>query len=231
MDIHKPKSVHSFGELVREIGVIVIGVVIALAGEQAVEALHWIHEANEADAALKLTFVREVDNAALRQVENGCIVRRLASLSAILAQASESGRLPPIEDIGRPLSTPWTIGEWEALVANQTVAHLPREKMIAYTAIHQRAAFLSALGDQEEQQWTILGSMAGGGRRLSDVEAEQLRITLAEASDSNLRALPNGIRLRDAIKATGLLDASDFAAAERRAANETEKSAICRSHL
>lgn len=231
MDIHKPKSVHSFGELVREIGVIVIGVVIALAGEQGVEALHWMHEGNEGEAALKIAFVREANNSALRETENGCIVRRLASLSAIMTRASESGRLPAIDDIGRPGSTPWTIGVWDALVANQTVSHLPRQKMLAWTTIHQRSAFLSTLGDQEEEQWTILDSMAGAGRRLSDVEAETLRITLAKASDSNLRTLHTSENLRDAVKATGLLDASDFAEAEKRAAKEALNYAICRARL
>ena len=41
MDVHKPKPIHGWRDLVKEIGVIVIGVAIALAGEQGVEWLHW----------------------------------------------------------------------------------------------------------------------------------------------------------------------------------------------
>jgi hypothetical protein len=37
MDIHKPKPVHSWRELLTEVGVIVIGVSIALAGGQTME--------------------------------------------------------------------------------------------------------------------------------------------------------------------------------------------------
>ena len=44
METHKPKSWHSPGEFVREILIIVVGVLIALSGEQAVE---WIHHQNE----------------------------------------------------------------------------------------------------------------------------------------------------------------------------------------
>ena len=40
MDIHKPKPWRSWPELVKEIGAIVIGVLIALGAEQAVERVH-----------------------------------------------------------------------------------------------------------------------------------------------------------------------------------------------
>lgn len=37
VDIHKPKPVHSIREFLSEIGVIVVGIAIALTGEQLVE--------------------------------------------------------------------------------------------------------------------------------------------------------------------------------------------------
>ena len=45
MEIHHPKAaVQNLHELGKEIGIIVIGVLIALGAEQAVEALHWAHQ-------------------------------------------------------------------------------------------------------------------------------------------------------------------------------------------
>src|SRR5690348_4788874 len=40
MDIHKPKPIHNLRELGTEIGVIVVGILIALGLEQAVETWH-----------------------------------------------------------------------------------------------------------------------------------------------------------------------------------------------
>src|SRR5258705_11348027 len=54
MEIHKPKPIHTWRELLTEIGVIVIGVAIALAGEQTVEALHWHYRVNDAMEAIRL---------------------------------------------------------------------------------------------------------------------------------------------------------------------------------
>lgn len=229
MDIHKPKPVHGWRELLNEVGVIVIGVVIALSGEQAVEALHWTHQAHAGEVALKEAYAREVRNAAWREAQNGCITRRLAALSSILRQGSDSGRLAPVAAIGHPPYTPWTVGTWEALVASQTVSHLPRRKMIAYTTIAQRAVFLSGLSDREEDQWTVLDSMVGAGRRFSDVEAEELRTTLARAADSNRLMLATSANLREAIEATGLLDRSVFTDALRQARTALPNAAICRA--
>ena len=41
MEIHRPKPWHNLRELAKEVGVIAIGIAIALSGEQAIEWLHW----------------------------------------------------------------------------------------------------------------------------------------------------------------------------------------------
>jgi hypothetical protein len=228
MEIHKPKPVHGWRELLKEIGIIVIGVVIALSAEQAVEALHWMQQVATGDVALKEAFVREVDNMALRKVQSDCIAQRLGFLSQTVERASDKGQLPAIDAIGHPPYTPWTIGAWDALVANDTVSHLPRKKMLDYVQIAQRTAVLSQMSDRENDQWTILDSMVGPGRRLSDVEAEQLRMTLAEAAESNRLMQRTSGRLWALVKATGLVEPPEFDAAMNRAAHGKADAAICR---
>ena len=166
MDVHKPKPWHGLREFLKEYLIIVVGVLTALAGEQAVEALHGMHQAEAGEAELRIAFAREIDNAALRQAQDACVTQRLAALSRILRQAEETGRLPPIAAVGHPSFTPWTVGAWNALVADQTISHMPRKKALAYTAIVQTTVYLSGLSDREEDQWTVLDSIVGPGRRL-----------------------------------------------------------------
>jgi hypothetical protein len=227
MDIHKPKAVHGWRELLKEIGIIVIGVVIALGAEQAVEAIHWMYQVDAGEAALKVAFLREADNIAQRDVQSDCIAQRLNFLSQIVERASESGRLPAMRAIGHPPFTPWTIGAWDALVANDTVSHLPRKKMLDYVQIAQRTAVLSGMSDRENDQWTILDSVVGPGRRLSDVEAEQLRVTLAQAAESNRLMRRTSSRLRELVKGTGLVEPSESADAMKRAVAGKANAAIC----
>src|ERR1700761_4237748 len=53
MDIHKPRPWRGWPELLKEVGTIVIGVLIALAGEQAVERLEWAHKVKAAEDAMR----------------------------------------------------------------------------------------------------------------------------------------------------------------------------------
>jgi hypothetical protein len=227
MHFHRPRPLHGLREILTEIGVVVIGIAIALGGEQVIEAFHWKGQVDASEAALKIAYVREVRNATVREAQDDCVTRRLAALSSIVRQASESGRLPPVGAFGHPSYRPWTIGAWDAVVASQTVSHLPREKMITYVGIAQMTAFLSGLGDREEDEWTTLDSMVGPGRRLSDVEAEQLRTNLAKAAASNREFQTLIVRLLDQVKVAGLVDPSDFDAAARNAASGKAKAAIC----
>jgi len=228
MDIHRPKgAVHGWRELLKEIGIIVIGVIIALGAEQAVEAIHWMYQVDAGEAALKIAYVREVDNIAQRKTQSDCIAQRLSFLSQTVERASESGHLPALGAIGHPPYTAWTISAWEALVASDTVSHMPRQKMLAYVQIAQRTAVLSLKSDREDDQWTILDSMVGSGRRLSDVEAEQLRTTLAQAAESNFLMQRIADRLWEQVKATGLMKSSEFDEAMTRAMRGKKTAAIC----
>jgi len=227
MDIHKPKPWHGLREFLKEYAIIVVGVLTALGAEQAVEALHWGHQAQTGEVALKAAFVHEAGNAAERLALDGCIRQRLAVLSGVVQRATEDGRLPPLGAVGNPPYSPWTVGAWDALVASQTVLHLPRDKMIAYIKVVTTTKYLSGLSDEEKAQWTILATMSGPGRRLSDAEAEQLRIALAQAAASNSSMHRVSANLADALSATGLVSASDFAQAAKAAATGQSKDPVC----
>ena len=117
---------------------------------------------------------------------------------------------------------------WEALQAAGTLAHMPHPQMLAYTAIRQSTAYLSSLSDQEEDNWITLDSMGGPGRRLSDVDAEQLRLALVRASAVNAEMVRVSAALSKRVRATGLVEASAFTAAEQKAAREAPEAAVCR---
>jgi hypothetical protein len=228
MDIHKPKPWHGVREFLKEYAIIVIGVLTALGAEQVVEALHWRHQVAAGEAELKDPFAREVRNAAMRAAQGRCVTRRLAELSAVLQQAAGNGKLPPLAALGHPPHPPWTVQTWEPLMAAGTVAHMPQPQMLAYSAIRQRTAYLSDLSDQEEDDWITLDSMAGPGRRLSDVDAEQLRLALVRASAANAQTVRVSAVMSEAVRATGLVQASAFIAAEQQAAREAPEAAVCR---
>lgn len=129
VEIHKPKPVHNWRELLTEIGVVVIGVCIALSAEQAVEWWHWRGQVAEAREVIATEMAQNLVGAIARLRTQGCIERRLDALSDILDAASRSGTLPPVGDIGQPPPRQWRSGAWESLVAAETATHFPRQQL------------------------------------------------------------------------------------------------------
>jgi hypothetical protein len=99
MDIHKPKPWHGVREFAKEIGTIVIGVLIALGAEQTVEAIHRQRDRTELREALQ----RETDQILLdtARVENSerAEIAWEQQIGGVLVSANKShhalGPLPP----------------------------------------------------------------------------------------------------------------------------------------
>ena len=94
MHFHLPKPLHGWRAFFGEVGIIVVGVLIALGAGQVVELVHDRQVAEEArenvraEAAMDLGFLQG------RASVQGCIERRLAALSAILGKAGEGTPQP-----------------------------------------------------------------------------------------------------------------------------------------
>ena len=86
MDIHKPKPVHNWREFLSEVGVVVLGICIALTGEQAIEWLHWRSEVRDARQAIHAEIAADEANPIARHLAfQPCLDRQLREAEAILA--------------------------------------------------------------------------------------------------------------------------------------------------
>lgn len=92
MDIHKPKPVHNWQELLSEVGVVVIGIVIALSLEEGLRALHDRGIASEARDAVKEEIRQNLSFMSGRLETQPCVERRLDEVGSIL-EASREGEL------------------------------------------------------------------------------------------------------------------------------------------
>jgi hypothetical protein len=181
MEIHKPKPVHSWRELLTEIGVVVIGVGIALAAEQAVEWLHWRVQVADAREVIA-TELTENLVAAFRRIRTAdCVDRRLDQLSLILDAASKKGSLPPIGDIGVPYRSTYPDGAWASVIASPAATHFPRERLAAIASVYKGIDRIREFNSQELVAWNSLYAMVGPGRRLDPASEAKLRDALSQA--------------------------------------------------
>src|SRR6476620_8693784 len=100
MHLHLPKPLHGWREFVGEVGIIVLGVLIALGAEQVLEAIHWRREAEATRDALNIEAADNLQAAVTRTQLQPCVDQRLREIAIILPdQAAE-----------RPIHIPDSVG-------------------------------------------------------------------------------------------------------------------------
>ena len=103
MDLRKPKPVHGLRDFLKEVGIIVLGVSIALAAEQAVENWRQHRQYAEARRAMYAELSANLTNIRQRRKNIVCTVQRMHDIDVILDRA-QSGQ--PVEAwIGRRFDT------------------------------------------------------------------------------------------------------------------------------
>jgi hypothetical protein len=185
MDVHKPKPVRSWRELLTEIGIIVLSVCIALSAEQAVEWWHWRTQVQQAREVLATELAGNIGRGAERVVLEQCIEQHLDRAADILDAASHSGILPPVADIGASPQRPWTSGAWNSVVSSQVASHFPRAQLTDLGMVYERIREESETNLQEVVAWTDLSAMMGPGRHLDPPLDSALHMALGRAREAN----------------------------------------------
>ncbi len=111
MDIHKPRPWHGGRELLKEIGTIVVGVLIALGAEQAVEWQHHREEAAGARAAVRAEVAKNLSEIQIRLATQNCVKRRLDEIGQLLSRTQEGVLNPQPLWVGVETGsmTPWLV--------------------------------------------------------------------------------------------------------------------------
>jgi len=166
---HKPHPMHGWRDFLKEIGIVVIGVLIALGAEQAVEWLHWREQSQAADKRLFADAQAVLDHMLERLDIQSCQDRRLVQIKdRLLASGSAWSGMAPFYTKGPPAGSTyahpmktWPRTAWENAVASTTANHLPPDRLADYARIFdaaQREANDQATEHEDSAQLNLLGS-------------------------------------------------------------------------
>lgn len=162
MHVHPPKPVHGWRALLGEIGVIVIGVLIALAAEQTVEWLHWRSELRETRQALNQELARAVGSFQYRMGLKDCADRRLDELSAWLDASRPGDAIALARPIGEPQGWSILTGAWDTAKSGQAAWRMPLEERLRYAHLYGALARFVEIQVQDSQVWRDLAAFNGG---------------------------------------------------------------------
>ena len=187
MHFHLPKPLHGWREFVGEVGIIVVGVMIALGAEQVVETLHWREEVGTFRTAVRREIGHNLGGYVFRAREDRCVKRRLDELAAWLA-GWEAGRPRPlVRPIGIPLSLSLETSAWQSRGAD-IVSHLPIEEKMSLGQLYDEFANNEVHRLDERQTWLSLADY-DGARSLDHQDLMRLHglITRARFRDVRMR--------------------------------------------
>jgi hypothetical protein len=159
MHVHLPKPMHGWRQFAGEVGIIVLGVLIALGFEQVVQSIHDRNMAAEArqnvrdEAALNLSALRD------RIDIQGCIERRLGELSSLLEAAGDGSLKTQPNWIGYPPTWPFFHGRWDAATASGRNSLFPFGEQQQFTILYEIFARYDEYQAREQAAWSQLRAL------------------------------------------------------------------------
>ena len=198
------QPLHGWRTFLGEVGIIVLGVLIALGLGEVARTIGLRSDTREARNAISLELGEALGTAIERSRFSPCVDRRLDALAIIVDQAATDGRLPPLGDIRSPPVRAWNHGIWDSIVSAQTAAHFNREELNAYVAAYDYVVNLDETNRQELAAWTMLYAVVGPGRSLTPGEAIALRGAIGEARVASRGMALQSLRLQQRVDAYDL---------------------------
>jgi hypothetical protein len=185
MDIHKPKPWHDWRELAKEVGTIVIGVLIALGAEQAVEWLHWRHEVKVAFAEIRGEMAQSSQKLAFRVAAEPCIARRLDALESVIERVAKHEPAPHLASAITDPGNAYSESIWQNYRAAQTLTHFGDKEIQLLGAYYLQISSLRQLVSHESDAMSVLAEMKGDPARLGPADIANLRVALQHARFDN----------------------------------------------
>ena len=155
MHFHLPKPLHGWRAFAGEVGIIVIGVLIALTAEQLVADWHWHREASNFRGAVEHEIGRDLGIGMMNMKQRACVGRRLDELERFLAASTSGRRLTLQRPIERPSTFSSYYSVWDQKGADVT-EHLPLELRLRYGEIYDELHNQDVVRLSERDVWRSL---------------------------------------------------------------------------
>jgi hypothetical protein len=169
MHFHLPKPLHGWREFGGEVGIIVLGVLIALSAEQVVESIHSRQEVRDTRKALDAELSRDLGAYAFRVSERGCAQARVDELERWAKSMAEGQPLTLTKEVMQPIFFSINTSVWQA-TNGDAAARMPLEPKLAYAALYDAMRTYDEVARNEADSWTTVGDYAGS----TDLTREEL---------------------------------------------------------
>jgi len=170
MHVHLPKPLHGWRAFVGEVAIIVLGVLIALGAEQAVQSMEWREKVGSAIADMEeeLSF-GDGPEAYQRIAIHDCIATHLDRLRNAVERGDRPESRKLIEQFWLPNRT-WDSLARDAANTADIAAHMPHERMFQYRIAYEVVPDMQRLAEKELGDIGELRALPASGGELTAEE-------------------------------------------------------------
>ena len=186
MHFHLPKPLHSWREFAGEVGIIVLGVLIALGAEQLVEVAHRQSEGVQAENTIRDEIELNLGRLQSRRAIHRCVDRRIEEIQALLDSAATNPAVTSPSWVGRPQYWTFLDSRWRAESQAGRAALVDARRLSDYGMMYDRMGNLLDEMNAEQTDWARLRALEHLHRLDAD-GALQLTLTLQDARYRNWR--------------------------------------------
>jgi len=186
MDGHKSKPIHGWRDLLKEVGIIVLGVLIALGAQQIVDDLQWRSKIAGAEAAMR----DELQNddglqAYARLAIYGCVDGQLAALATALEAERDHGGPLPALPARWPSFLTWDDDAWRSAVASDVTGHMRADRMAKWAGPYVFMPVLTRENVKETEDAADLHTLAHAKAPLAPQERDRLFLAIERLRRDN----------------------------------------------
>jgi hypothetical protein len=203
MHFHLPKPLHGWRAFAGEVGVVVLGVLIALTANALVDAWQWRDKVERAEAAMRLELAEDNGPQAYgRALIGSCLDGQITRVHDGAGQVPLDQLRQWIRAYSPPFRT-WDSEAWKVIVASEIGSHMGPDRLVAWSAPYRIMPMLTDQ-NQREAQWVIdLRETLPASGDPSPSDLQSLRRTAAQLKLLNNRFITSSQLLLGRIGANG----------------------------
>jgi len=195
VEIHKPKPIHSWRDFGKELGTIVLGIIIAIGLEHFVESWSWDNEVTVARQAIKAEMAANNENLfAFRIAIAPCVDQQIARADKTLTAMAAGLGASEFASLRTPPFALVRDGEWQAERASQVLTHFPRPELALMSRYYAQLPDLRDWGADEIAAWRKLRALQELPKGITPSDLLGLRADLHAAQDAEFLIVLNAER-------------------------------------
>jgi len=159
MRVQQIKPLHGWRRFAGEVGIIVLGVLIALGAQQVATTFQQKSDARNAEQAIRSELETNMARMHSRQAVRGCVDKRLNELEALINSAGAGGVIETPKWVGRPQFWTMQMSRWDATSQAGRAALIPANDLNLYGAMYSFMASINSEGIVEQDAWARLRAL------------------------------------------------------------------------